>query len=122
MKTTRGTIGAVVLISLLAQLGGGVTAAQRGVFMSFGPAKDSESCGSWVKASGTEHEIDRWWLFGFVTGASHVLSASDIHLADTDFRAIEAWVMKYCTDNPLDPSMHAAVLLVAELKKRGAQQ
>jgi hypothetical protein len=87
----------------------------------YGPALTS--CGSFVATPPLSDTSIRTsymlWVQGYVSGASTVLSSREaIELADTDTPGIEAWIMKYCTDNPLDSLQVASTSLVLELIAR----
>jgi hypothetical protein len=85
-------------------------------FWAYGPTK--VSCGAWTAATGSTRVIYNWWLWGFVSGVSYRDPAVSRQLGNTDGEGLARWVTKYCTENPLDPSVTAAIALIAELKTR----
>jgi len=71
------------------------------------------SCGRYVKEVTDDPEVKNaysWWIAGFVTGAN----LEKRRVTSTDSAAHEAWILKYCQENPLDDFMQAA----SKLNKR----
>lgn len=68
------------------------------------------SCGNYIQIITTNSEAENaysWWIAGFVTGTNF----SKRRNTSTDNAAHNAWLKKYCNDNPLDNFMHAAMKL-----------
>jgi hypothetical protein len=75
------------------------------------------SCGRYIDDISTDQRAKNnyhWWLGGFVTGTNLVKSRSTL----TDDKAYEAWIEKYCRDNPLDSFHKAAIELNKELDNK----
>jgi hypothetical protein len=132
--TVTAKFGAILALSLLAQQGSNVKAAQvlaPSDIHLYGPAHDS--CGKWTAGSpvtfdpgslGTGNRFPYLiWVEGFVTGTGMTLgSGMNIELAETDPEGIQGWITKYCTDHPLDTLLTASVALVGELRTRAAKR
>jgi hypothetical protein len=77
------------------------------------------SCGTWLHEGGNPLSLSRIgmlsWVLGFTSAAGYYTVRGD--LRDTDGQAIEAWVDKYCRENPLNKIKDAAASLVDELSK-----
>jgi hypothetical protein len=55
-----------------------------------------------------------WWVAGFVSGTNLVKG----RITSTDNAAHDAWLKKYCEDNPLENFMAAAIGLNKALDKK----
>lgn len=85
--------------------------AEGEIFRSYGMGM---SCGAYVKEMANDNatkNIYSWWLAGFVTGTNIEKGRS----TSTDNIAHEAWVLKYCKENPLEAFMTAASKLNKKL-------
>ena len=95
-------------IVILGLLFTGIANAEDGPFSAFGMA--SSSCGKYIQNITTSPEaanVYSWWVAGFVTGTNLAKGRA----TSTDNAAHEAWLKKYCQENPLDPFLKAAIEL-----------
>jgi hypothetical protein len=76
------------------------------------------SCAKWNLETGVDQELSRWWLMGFVSGASRERSVRNLATASSDPDGLSQWVKKYCDDHPLDSPIQGAVALVDELARK----
>ena len=72
------------------------------------------SCGTWLenRKIGTWYDLSQW-ILGYHTATQDI---SRIKL-DTDADAINFFIDKYCSENPLNDLLHASRELVLALKK-----
>src|SRR5882762_9297074 len=94
----RIAVVAVVAVGLLAQRSD-LRAAQESSIKFYGIYSDS--CGVWTADSptrtSTHAQVQTWWVLGFVSGASVILSVNDgISVRSTDVAGITGWITKYC--------------------------
>lgn len=73
------------------------------------------SCGEWLEAreSGNYYTHGQW-ILGFLSA----LTFMGTEMADTDSRAIVAWMDSYCREHPLDDLVTATSSLAFELMDR----
>jgi hypothetical protein len=74
------------------------------------------SCGKYIQDITTNPEaanVYNWWVAGFVTGTNLAKERA----TSTDNAAHEAWLKKYCQENPLDTFVKAAIELNKALNK-----
>ena len=102
-----------VLVATLASLLSLATVEGQHSWTNYGPT--DVSCGTWTTNADRRPTL-KWWVSGFVSGASRELALRDISLTETDPKGLEGWITKYCADHPLDGLVKATVLLVDELK------
>jgi hypothetical protein len=82
---------------------------------------DDTSCGTWFKSANVEWARAQYlsWFRGFVSGYNVGNPGNQVQLermpnADTLYLFID----KYCRENPLDPFVSAAFILVEQLSDR----
>jgi hypothetical protein len=79
----------------------------------------TSSCGKWLAdRESLFHSVELNWVLGFLTASENFIG--ELHLPmprHTDGHAVEAWVDKYCRENPLKSIADASVGLVVELSK-----
>ena len=111
---------AVVPFFLLALLAQQSSHAQKGSYIAYGPIKGTVavSCAAWGATPESSRTDFRWWVYGFVSGAGHVLAKNNVELEETDLDGITAWVTTYCAEHPLDSIIRASISLVDELRMR----
>lgn len=93
----------------------------------------ANSCGKWIAASdGKAGDVTKLvmrsmmlsWVQGFLTGAAMspigeenaARAVALRHIPDSD--AVEAWLDKYCRENPLEAVLKGAIQLQFELQRR----
>lgn len=88
-------------------------------WMLYGPTNNQAitSCGTFNIASAEYKNELSWWVGGFVSGEGRELAFAGHPLSKTDPDGLDSWLRKYCTEHPLDTVVHAAILLVDELKR-----
>lgn len=92
----------------------GVANAESSLFSAFG--MNNISCGKYIQDVTTTPSaaaVYSWWIAGFVTGTN----LEKRRAVSTDSPAHEAWLKKYCQDNPLNTFMKAAMELNEVLDK-----
>lgn len=78
----------------------------------------ASSCGKWLAdRTSLIHSIELNWVFGFLTASENYSASLGVHVRQTDKDAVEAFVDKYCRENPLKDIADASVGLVLELSK-----
>ena len=90
---------------------GSVTGAQATDLYALGNGQDA--CSGWVqfRQNVTVHEGQVKWLLGFVTGSNYRTEGQG---APPDSAAVEAFVDRYCQNNPSHQLFMAAAALVQE--------
>ena len=87
--------------------------------------KEVPSCKVWLNALETSRQINQptWggiiyvsWLYGYLSGVSHVSDKDFLKGIDSDF--IRIWMDKYCQKNPLNDVDDGGDELAHELLKR----
>ncbi len=106
-------------ILILAVLLVGCVSAQG--YTNYGPGV--RPCGQWIAEREDNYQY-AGWLQGWVSAAGAYGAAEFLgynksgDLAESGTEAMEAWVDKYCRENPLEPIRAAAEALVKELAIR----
>jgi hypothetical protein len=98
----------VAYIVILGLLFTGIANAGSDTFSGFGMSR--LSCGKYIQDITTDPQfanVYSWWVAGFVTGAD----LGKGRVTSTDNEAHDAWLKKYCQENPLDTFMKAAIEL-----------
>lgn len=75
------------------------------------------SCGKYILNISTISDAATaydWWFSGFLTGSN----MSKNRATFTDNAANNAWIKKYCEENPLSSLMEAAIKLDMEIDRR----
>ncbi len=83
---------------------------------SYGSIGMNISCGKYIKDVENDLQLKKFysmWIAGFVTGTN----LAKVRKGSTDNAANEAWLLKYCKENPLDPFHKAAIELNKALDK-----
>jgi|MTBAKMStandDraft_1061839.scaffolds.fasta_scaffold15906_1 hypothetical protein len=102
-------------ILMLVLLFAGIANAEETGFTAFGIDMNM-SCGKYIQDIETSSETEAfysWWLAGFVTGTN----LSKKRIIFTDNFAHEAWINKYCRENPLESFAQAVIELDKALYK-----
>ena len=80
----------------------------------------SATCGTWSKVRKSKEYMERavieFWVLGYISRAASQHSGDMIE--GTDIDAIESWLDKYCSENPLNNILTASDSLEAELAAR----
>ena len=75
------------------------------------------TCGKYVRDitdSRQSKSVYSWWVAGFVTGSNWAKGRR----TSTDSPSHEAWLLKYCQDNPLEAFMEVVTELDKELDRK----
>lgn len=82
----------------------------------------TKSCGVWLKERKSEL-IYTSWITGYLSAVNeyHWSEGKDL-FEGIDLDGIQAWIDKYCRENPLDKISRAASKLVSEVKDRQSGQ
>ena len=82
------------------------------------------SCGKWLAdRQNLSHHVELNWVLGWLTSSSYFIEAlrplnpNGGGLRHTDANAVEAWLDKYCRENPLKNIADGSLNLVDELSK-----
>src|SRR5215475_5656389 len=121
----RRVVAMIVAVATgLASIG---TASAEGPALTAGIG--SLSCGTWTRQrtqGGTQADIDREWILGFVTGVNWDRATSPDTRGSLLGRGIDvkgwfAFVDNYCQTHPLDTVLKAAISLIRELERPATQ-
>ena len=103
------SLAVIVSFSAFAQ-----TAPSKGIpVMSF----SDTSCGAWVNSQKNEskRQIYLFWFRGFVSGYNYGSQTHEIPFGGMpDNDTLTLFIDKYCRDNPLNPFISSALLLVKQ--------
>jgi hypothetical protein len=82
---------------------------------------EDTSCGAWVKSESIIWERAQYlsWFRGFVSGYNFGTPDNQVHLHRMpNEQTLYLFIDKYCRENPLNPFVSAAFVLVEELRER----
>lgn len=109
----------IVLTSFVVALQTPTPRAEQGLpFMVYGADGGTMSCGKYSTETGARRQALDLWAMGFVSGAGYANGQNGKAMERTDAQGISSWFAKYCSDNPLDTTVQAAIALVKELERR----
>lgn len=117
MRLRATAVAAVVFLCAAISISAQTAVPPKVSFPVYGAG--TQSCGAWlVNPHGDlrrSHMLS--WVLGWVSASTYFTEAVGAHMRHTDANAVEAWVDKYCRENPLKDVSYASGELVAELLK-----
>ena len=105
----------VICIVILSLLFTGIANAKDSPFSGYGVTE--LSCGKYIQditRDPMKEIVYHWWVAGFLTGTSMEKG----RVTYTDSASHDAWLKKYCQENPLDHFINAASKLNKELDRQ----
>ena len=83
------------------------------------------TCGEWIQDRKENYGAKLHWLQGYLSAYNYYVYAGknkDGIFANTDNKAIGAWMDKYCQENPLNSPANGAIELIKELEQRADKE